>query len=83
MNNISNDIQSQCGNITSNIQSQCENIDNFINIEMKQGIEKMNKETLDYIIELIQHVEKIPNNVVDTFLGSESSAKGVYNPYTD
>jgi hypothetical protein len=70
-------------NLSKDIQSHYGNIDHFLNVELKNGIDKMNKETLDRILELFQQAEKIPNNIIDSFKRTDSIDQSVYNPYSD
>jgi hypothetical protein len=70
-------------NLSKDIQSHCGNIDNFLNVELKNGIDKMNKETLECLLELLQQAEKLPNNLLDSFKRTNSRDQSVYNPYSD
>lgn len=71
-------------NISNDIQSHYENIEHFVNVELKDGIDKLNKETMDHILELLKHAENIPNNIFDTFRrGDYSEQSSIYNPYSE
>ena len=70
-------------NISNDIQSQYENIEHFLKVDLKEGIDKLNKETIKHLSELIKNTEKIPNNIFDTFRRTDSSNNGIYNPYSD
>lgn len=70
-------------NISNDIQSHYGNIEHFLNVELKEGIDKMNKETIDTILDLIKQAESIPENIFDTIRNIESNNKNIYNPFSD
>lgn len=70
-------------NISKDIQSHYGNIERFINVELKGEIDKINKETMDYILELVQKAEKLPNDLFDSFKRTNSIDQSVYNPYSE
>lgn len=70
-------------NISNDIQSHYGNIEHFINVELKEGIDKMNKETMDTILDLIKQAENIPTNIFDTIRNIDSNNKNIYNPFSD
>lgn len=70
-------------NISKDIQSHCGNIEHFLNIELKDSIDKMNKETIENILELLKQAEKLPNNLIETFRRTDSVDHSVFNPYSD
>lgn len=69
-------------NISNDIQSHYSNIENFLNVELKEGIDKMNKETIDVLLNIVKHTENIPNNFFDAFR-DKSTETNVYNPFSD
>jgi len=70
-------------NISNDIQSHYGNIEHFLNVELKEGFDKMNKETMDTILDLIKQAESIPTNIFDTIRNIDSNNKNVYNPFSD
>jgi hypothetical protein len=70
-------------NISNDIQSHYGNIEHFLNVELKEGFDKMNKETMDTILDLIKQAENIPTNIFDTIRNIDSNNKNIYNPFSD
>lgn len=70
-------------NISNDIQSHYGNIEHFLNVELKEGFDKMNKETMDTILDLIKQAESIPSNIFDTIRNMDSNNKNIYNPFSD